>query len=234
MIVMQENHWWFRARRKILFSILKKHISSGNCSILEIGCGTGGNLSMLKKLGQVSAMEMNEFSVNYASKNNSIPVKTGWLPDNIPFTKKFDVICLFDVLEHIQNDQAALKAAIKMLNPGGIIMLTIPAHKWLFGSHDKMHNHYRRYSSKDLKKKIAVSGIKLIRLSHFNFLLFPVLMITRAFDLIVDPETALGYSTPNKILNTILYSVFSLEKYLINKISLPFGGSVFAIVKNKF
>lgn len=233
MIEMQENHWWFRARRKILFNILKKHICNGNSSILEIGCGTGGNLSMLKNFGNVSAIEMDEFSANYASKKYNVPVKTGWLPDNIPFEKKFDIICLFDVLEHIQDDQTALKTVVKMLHPDGIIFLTVPAHQWLFGSHDKMHLHYRRYSSRDLKNKISVCNIKLVRLSHFNFLLFPVLLVTRVFDLIVKPKTAIGYSTPNKAFNKVLYSIFSLETHLLNKINIPFGGSIFTIMKNK-
>ena len=109
MAKQQETHWWFKARREILHTILKKYIPTKRADILEIGCGTGGNLLMLKKFGRVSAMEMDKFASDYASKTTGIAVKKGWLPDNIPFQKKFDVICMFDVLEHIIQQAGAGK-----------------------------------------------------------------------------------------------------------------------------
>lgn len=232
MIKGQENHWWFKARRKILNSILKKYIPSGKIKIFEIGCGTGGNFPMLKKFGDVFAMEMNEFASKYAAAATGLDVRIGWLPDNIPFNEKFDVICMFDVLEHIKDDKSALQEIQKLLNPGGIVILTVPAHQWLYGSHDRMHYHHRRYSTKVLKKIIFNFNMKILRLSHFNFLLFPLIILARLIDIMMKPEESTGYSIPNTILNKLLYTIFSLEKYLINRITFPFGASIFAILKS--
>lgn len=233
MIEMQEQHWWFRARREILFKILKEYIKNRNCSILEIGCGAGGNLPVLKNFGQVFAMEMDTFSIQYASRKYNLPVKLGWLPEKIPFDKKFDFICMLDVLEHIEDDVSALESVIKMLAPGGMVFLTVPAHKWLFGSHDIMHNHFRRYSLAELRCKLNGCKIKTVRIFHFNFFLFPLLILSRILDNTLACKTPIGYSVPNSILNTIFYSIFRLEKCLVNKLNLPFGGSLFAIIKNK-
>jgi len=231
MIEQQENHWWFKARRKIIHTILKKKISSKNTTILEIGCGTGSNLLMLREFGHVSAMEMDKFALDHASKITGIDVKTGWLPDNIPFQGKFDLICMFDVLEHIKDDTLALIKTRKMLNPNGILILTVPSHSWLYGTHDKIHHHYRRYSTKALKKILNISKIKILKTSHLNFFLFPALVLARIADAFYEQKKTIGYKTPRKLLNTLLYKIFVFERYLIAKINVPFGGSVIVLAK---
>jgi len=231
MAYQQENHWWFKARREHIRTILKKYTPNRNIKILEIGCGTGANLSMLKEYGEVYAMEMNEFASGYASETTGLEIKIGWLPDNIPFDEKFNIVCLFDVIEHVKDDKTALKELQKLLLPDGIAIITVPAHPLLYGVHDKMHHHYRRYSTKALRKIIDESHMKTLKISHFNFLLFPALLITRIIDIILKPERSTGYSIPNPFLNKILYKIFLSEKFSLNLISVPFGGSAFVILK---
>jgi SAM-dependent methyltransferase len=232
LIERQQRHWWYKGRRVILKSILNKYLSPSSLKILEIGCGTGGNLSLLKQYGTVSAMEMNPFAAAYAAKLSGMEIKTGRLPDNIPFKEQFDVICLFDVLEHIADDKSAFLKTSKMLKPGGIIVLTVPAHKWLYGIHDTIAHHFRRYSSADLKK-LSINEMNLLRFSHFNFILFPFLILSRLIDKRLKAEKSAGYQTPVKLINTLLCFLFSLEKHLITKMSFPFGGSAFAVLKKQ-
>jgi 2-polyprenyl-3-methyl-5-hydroxy-6-metoxy-1,4-benzoquinol methylase len=233
MTETQQNHWWYKARQVLLKTILHKYLSPGPLTILEIGCGTGGNLSMLKKYGTVFAMEMDSFAADYAAKHSNSAVKIGWLPDNIPFKEKFDVICLFDVLEHVEDDKTALLKITQLLNPCGIIILTVPAHQWLYGTHDKMHHHFRRYSSSALRKIIPSEDMEIIKRSHFNFILFPFLVLSRLMDKKLKPEKSSGYQTPEKFINAIFFTLFSLEKHLINRINVPFGGSAYLILKTK-
>jgi SAM-dependent methyltransferase len=232
MVKQQKEHWWFKARREIISKIISKYISSNKSTILEVGCGTGGNLLLLGKHGDVFAMEMDKFALEYAKGATGIDVREGWLPDNIPYNEKFDLICMFDVLEHIQDDKKALLEIKKLLNPSGIFIITVPAYSWLYGTHDKIHHHYRRYSSKTLREAIGCSEMKVLKLSYFNTLLFPLVIIARLFDMLNNSKESFGYSTPNIITNKLLYRIFCLEKYSITKINAPFGSSVFAVCRN--
>jgi len=231
MAKQQREHWWFKARRKILDKIISKCDLSDNAKILEIGCGTGGNLLMLKEHGNVYAMEMNEFASEYATRTTGVDVRKGWLPDSIPYNEKFDLVCMFDVLEHIQDDKKALIEVTKLLNPAGTLIITVPAYSWLYGPHDKMMHHYRRYSRNALNETITYSSLNILKIFYFNTLLFPLVILSRLVDMLKNSDESIGYSTPNNIVNQLLYRIFSIERILVNKINLPFGTSIVAICR---
>lgn len=226
----ERNHWWFKARRKIINASLKELNLPKNIEILEVGCGTGGNLDMLSNFGNINAMEMEEYAVNYA-KIKYPNTKKGSLPYNIPFEKKFDLICMFDVLEHIEEDEKSMEVLKKHLKHNGHIIITVPAYQWLYGTHDKFLHHKRRYSINNLKK--VLKNYSIIKKTYFNTLLFPLVLLSRLIDkLPFNKDKSIGYGIPNKFLNNLLYIIFKLEKFFINKIYLPFGSSIMIIVKN--
>jgi SAM-dependent methyltransferase len=231
MVEQEKNHWWFKARREILEQELTKLDLPANSRILEIGCGTGGNLELLKRFGSVKAMELDEFSLEYVKDTFSIEVKKGYLPNNIPYNEHFDLICMFDVLEHVKEDMLSLDILKGYLSENGMIILTIPAYPYLYGSHDKLLHHYRRYYKSKLIKNIENLNYKVLKSSYFNTLLLPIVVIARVLDIVFPSDKSLGYSTPNKFINNLLYRVFKFEKLILNKYRFRVGASIFLLIK---
>lgn len=225
----QETHWWFAARRNIIKMLIEKFSPTKNPKdILEIGAGTGANLEMLLSFGKVTAVEPNEVARKNISEKfgEKVTIIDGKIPDNLNLkNKKFDLICLLDVLEHIEDDKAALEEIKKILNSEGKIILTVPAFQFMWSDHDKNLHHFRRYNRKDLRNLIQSSGLTVIEIGYFNFLLFPLAFLAR---IIARKSVA---KKPNSFLNEVFYKVFSYEKFFLkNRLFFPFGLSLYAIL----
>jgi len=230
MAEIEKDHWWFKGRRTIFRYLLRGLKLPENTRILEIGCGTGGNLTMLKEFGQVSAVELDEFSRKYASQVAGIEVKYGRLPGELPFAdEKFDLICLFDVLEHVEQDAEALEVLKTRLDKGGLILATVPATKWLYGDHDKIFHHFRRYSRHELKEKMRESGMRPLLLGYFNTFLFPLALVARLADLVFFRGNSVGMNIPAGPVNKLLYGIFVSERPILKRAIFPFGLSLICI-----
>jgi len=230
MAHFQSLHWWFMARQDILCRIIKNLQLPQVASILEIGCGTGGNLKMLQQFGQVYAMESDPGAIEHAQRISNIAIKQGCLPDHIPYHGgSFDLICLFDVLEHVEKDLESLMKIAPLLTSSGKIILTVPAHMFLFGPHDRALHHFRRYSKKRIQEIMTQSGLVVNKISYFNSMLFPVILLTRCMDVFLKNKNTIGYQLPHPFLNQLLYQIFALEKNIICDHDLPMGVSVMVI-----
>lgn len=236
MAETESRHWWFCGRRQILTRVLSSLALAKTVRILEIGSGTGGNLAMLAQFGAVSALEMDDTARTLAAQKTggAFDIRAGHCPDQIPFTdKQFDLICLFDVLEHIPDDAATLAALPGLLAPGGQVVLTVPAYRWLWGAHDEYLHHQRRYSASELKKKITAAGFELETFTYFNTLLFPLAALVRLKERLAGNKQASGGAIPSEPINSVLKHVFALERYLLPYLRLPFGVSLLAVLKPK-
>jgi len=227
MAETQSQHWWFRARREILKDQIRRLKMRAGATILEIGTGTGGNLKMLAAQGQLTAVEKNKFAREYASRQSGQTVLEGWLPENLPMQDtRYDLICLFDVLEHIEEDQSSLATLQSRLNTDGKLLITVPAYQWLFGHHDRILHHYRRYNLEGLRRLLASCGYQIDRASYFNTLLFPLIALVRLLESLSGSKRGVGDQTPKAPLNSLLYQIFRLELYLLRQLQLPFGTSI--------
>ncbi|MEN8168669.1 MAG: class I SAM-dependent methyltransferase [Pseudomonadota bacterium] len=235
MAQTEDTHWWFCARRAILKKMIDHLQLTSDARILEIGSGTGGNLRMLKQFGSVSAIEMDSTArtLSMEKYGDDIDIRGGYFPHDNPFREdKFDLICLFDVLEHIENDESALMGLRDLLADDGKILLTVPAYPWMWSTHDTTLHHKRRYTRSMLQKKITEAGFHIQKLSYFNTLLFPLAVLARLIDKLFSRDTASGTDTPRGLMNALLKNIFMLEHHLLNRINLPFGVSFIAIIEN--
>lgn len=230
----EDRHWWFVGRRAVLRNFIHAFQLPPRSSILEVGSGTGGNLEMLREFGDVKAMELDPTAREIAIRKTQgrIDVRPGRCPDDIAFADhQFNLICMFDVLEHVDEDVATLAALRGSLANGGRMLMTVPAFSWLWSTHDEFLHHKRRYTASDLKNKCAAAGLKLERMSYFNTLLFPLGVLARVKDRLVRSKVASGAGLPAPPVNFMLRRVFSMESTLLKHMNLPFGMSLLAVVQ---
>jgi SAM-dependent methyltransferase len=229
---LESNHWWFVGRRRIIAALIGRFLPKGGTArILEAGCGSGGNLAMLGSLGTVDAFEFDADARQHAIEKSGLDVRYGALPDDLPFEdRRYDLIGLFDVLEHVEADTASLAALAGRLSDKGVILVTVPAFPFLWSRHDERHHHFRRYTRKTLAEVAAKAGLKVRYSSYFNFFLFPAAVATRALKRLTGSETP-DDSMPSGWVNAILTRVFGAERHLAGRLRLPFGLSLAAVLE---
>ena len=232
--------WWFVGRRHILEEALRRIISTitKDLDILDIGCGAGGNILFLKKFGRVTGLDVSEEALKFSQDKGFSKLLLG-KAEALPVPdKSFNIVSILDCIEHIDDDMKALHECERVLKKDGVLLLTVPAHRWLWSRHDEALHHKKRYTKSELISKIEVAGFVVQEISHFvipaiPFLLFQKSMcrIKKVFyprrKEIIDTYDVLLPSFLNKSL--ILWLNF--ENLIIKKISIPFGSSILLVAK---
>lgn len=233
MAELDQLHWWYRARRKVVSSLIERVVRPAPGSrILEVGCGTGHNFPMLEQFGTVEAIEVDPAARTMAEKRLGKPVGLAPLPDldGVP-DASFDLIGSFDVIEHIADDAAALAGIARCLKPGGKFVMTVPAHQWMWSAHDVVNHHQRRYSKSSLEALIRRSPLKLEKLGYLNSFLLPVAIAARTAGKVTGKDDG-DDTLPPGPLNTALEKIFAQEARLIGRVPLPPGLSLWAVASS--
>lgn len=225
-----QTHWWYTARRRVLAAFIAREIAlRADARILEVGCGTGHNVPMLRGFGQVDAVELDPAARAVASERLGIEVVGASLPGLKGVgVHLYDLVAVLDVIEHVEDDRAGLVALAERLRPGGKILITVPAHQWMWSAHDTLNHHHRRYSKKSLAALVAGAGLKLERMSYFNSLLFPLAVAARLAGKLTGREGG-GDTLPPAPVNRLFDRLFGAEAYLLGKVPLPPGLSLVAL-----
>lgn len=226
------THWWYRARRDILADYLTREGRlPARARILEIGCGTGHNLPMLAQFGDVDAIEIDPAARDIAGERLGKPVGTAPLPElpGVP-TAHYDLIAVLDVVEHIADDVAALTAMRARLAPGGKILITVPAHQWLWSAHDVVNHHHRRYSKASLVTAIEAAGLRPRKLGYFNSLLFPLAAGARIAGRLTGRDDS-DDSPPPRAVNALFETIFRWERHFVGRLPMPPGVSIVTLAE---
>ena len=233
-----ENYFWYQARKSLINNLFSSVFKNQNQkqSILEIGCGTGYQLPVLEKWGTVQGLDINSKAVEIAN-NNGFNVKVANVEISDIGQNQFETICLFDVLEHIKNDNDLIKKIYLSLKSNGYLFLTVPAYNFMFSDHDRALDHFRRYDQKEMITMLEKNGFKVIKKGYWNFFIFPGVLLIRLLKnfiylFIKKPSYQSEASSISLWLNTCLYKILMFENCLIkNNIKLGWGLSIFVIAK---
>ncbi len=218
-------HWWFVGRRAVINSVLDGVNLPSDARVLEAGCGTGGNLYHLKLRGEVSAFEPHPDGIEVArSRHPDMAIRTGSLPNFLPFPEaSFDLVAALDVLEHVEDDDGALRALLRLVKPGGYVFITVPTHPFLWGSHDRRLHHMRRYSVDGLRRMTNVPDVELVYFGAFNTLLAPLAFAIRLAEKAFSIDLGNQERMPSPVVNALLARIFGFEGVLVRRLKLPFG-----------
>ena len=238
---VEDRHWWFSARRQYIRRLIERYVvSDDGIAFCEVGCGTGGNLQMLAREATVDAVEMDDFGRACAIARNVEGVRTieaGSLPDELPFTGPYQAVYSLDVIEHLREDSAAVKALGGLLSGDGTLFLTVPAYQWMWSYHDEANHHIRRYTRAELCRVVEEAGLQVVYSSYFNTILAPLAIAARFADKFMSvfraPRSSIGLEMPPAWVNRILAAIFGLERHLAGRVSVPFGLSIVVVAKNR-
>jgi SAM-dependent methyltransferase len=233
----EDSYWWFVARRAILRRLLSHWLPpSPGRRILDIGCGTGAMLELLQTFGQVEGLDFSPQALDHCRRRigTTVELHEGAFPDYLPVGRLYDVITAFDVLEHLANPAVALRRMRRALVSKGMLFCTVPAFQFLWGPHDDVNHHFRRYVRSQLTKDLEDAGYKVHWCSYFNTVLFFPIAASRVWNKLSRRESATASSDivpVSAFLNATLRNMFSLEQLVIPRFSFPFGVSLVAIAQ---
>jgi SAM-dependent methyltransferase len=232
MYEIEGQHWWFRARRDILISLISKYIPYGN--ILDVGCGTGFILETLQKNEskyKVWGVDVSEIAIQFCQERGLTHVTQGRLENNDLPKHYFDLMMFLDMIEHLEQDLPSLLQAKQYLNSQGKILITVPAYQFLWSAHDEIHHHKRRYTKKQITELLHQAGYEVIFSSYFNTFLFPLIAIARLIGNLQNRHHSSDVNLPSRWINQILYQIFGWEKKLLPSLSFPFGVSIICLAR---
>ena len=236
---LERQHWWFVAREKIISNYLKKTIAAKivkhqDLKILNVGCGPGRSSQYLSSFGEVTSIEYDKDCCEFASERTGLQIINGSITE-LPFQDEmFDLVCAFDVIEHVLEDQLAVSEMKRVVKKEGVIFITVPAFMSLWSHHDVINHHFRRYKLGQIEKLFAAEkNGSVIFSSYFNFFLFPAIYLVRKISNLLQfnknrPGSGSDFEAFKPgFLNNVLFNVMYLEsKFINNNIKLPFGVSL--------
>jgi 2-polyprenyl-3-methyl-5-hydroxy-6-metoxy-1,4-benzoquinol methylase len=231
----EEKHFWFLSRKQCIISAFQQYVST-NESILEIGAGTGNVAQALQNTGYEN-LAIGDIHLNGLTYAKNYGIKQCYQFDlfNSPFLEHFNVISMFDVLEHLQDDVAALNCVNKMLNANGRIILTVPAHQWLWCRDDAIAAHKRRYTLSQLQKAIEQAGFQVLYKHYFFASIVPLLLLRRVLNPDTkQPITESEYNIDiniNPLINKFLLKLTSLENRFASFMPNIMGGSIILVAQ---
>ena len=233
----EERHWWYTGMRRVALAVLEAHVGDRrDLKVLDAGCGTGGTTAELRRFGEVIGVDLAWEALGPARERGLVQLARGSI-EQLPFASgSFDVVTSFEVVYHlgVGNDMCGFEEMRRVLKPGGLFLLRVPAHDWLRGEHDRLVHTRHRYTPAEVQGKLEAAGFELEQLTWANTLLFPPAVAKRLMERVggdsADAEPDLWQ--PPDAVNTLLESAIAVEALALPRgLPLPFGLSVLAVAR---
>jgi len=228
----EEHHWWYRARRLLVHEIIRKYFKGKTkLSIADIGCGTGALTKELEQYGKCIGVDISEQAINFCRSRGITNLRVGSAEETGCAPNSLDVVVCLDVLEHLEDDGTGIREIKRILKPGGMAIIFVPAFMFLWSITDEVSHHHRRYRLPEIAAKLTSENFILVRQTYFNTLLFPFIAIVRLTVQLLHIHPKSEMETGHGFINMILYRIFYLERYILRYTNFPFGVSIMMIVK---
>jgi SAM-dependent methyltransferase len=233
MYEAEETQWWYAGMRAISLAILSPALAGhgGAARILDAGCGTGNNLRHLSRYGRAVGVDLSDDALQFCRTRGVAAAKASLL--RLPFADaSFDCVTSFDVLYHrwITDDRAAVAELARVLRPGGVLLVRVPALRALWGAHDEAVHSRHRYTRGEVRALLAGAGLRVVRASYGNSLLFPLVAARRTLDRITGRHGSDVSFLPAP-LEWAFRTLLAVEARLVRRVSFPVGASVFALAR---
>ncbi|TMC26194.1 MAG: class I SAM-dependent methyltransferase [Chloroflexi bacterium] len=231
----EADHWWLASRRKLVVDwVRQRYPGRDDLHILDVGCGTGMMLLDLAGLGTAQGIDVSDEALRFCRRRGLQNVQKGDVLA-LPFADAtFDLLTGVDILEHVEDDVAAVREWGRVLKPGGRLFLFVPAHRWLWSLQDEISGHRRRYTARTLRRVIHQAGLSVERQSYVSTFLFPVILIGRIW--LKGLRRFRDVKTENTLhpawSNGLLRGIFSAEIPLLRHVNFPYGASLLCIAHN--
>ncbi len=235
---LERSHWWFKARLQILERLFLRQVKQErDLKILNVGVATGATTEMLAKYGTVTSVEYDQACCDFLLEKTGIEAINASLTE-LPFEdNSFDLVCAFDVIEHIEDDSLAVSEINRVLKPGSNYFVTVPAFQFLWSNHDVVNHHFRRYTRGQLNELFTKQNMNVGYSSYFNFwLFFPIALVRTILNLLPRKKNADTSGSDNEvlsssnILNKLLFTIFRSERALLSTgVKFPLGISIVSL-----
>src|SRR5688572_11313769 len=231
---VEESHWWYVGRRKIIQTFVERicaSLDNPDPRILDVGCGTGANLKMLGLYGRAEGVDISEQAVEFCKRRGLESVKLGAI-EELPFEdQSFDIITALDVLEHLDDDAAGLQEIKRVLRPGGMLLLFVPAFMFLWGVQDDVSHHRRRYRLPELRRAVERAGFVVERTTYANITFFLPILLGRKLMSLTGLRTESENNINVSALNGVFGTIFGAERAALRYLNFPFGVSGLCIAR---
>src|SRR5688572_27304326 len=230
---LEESHWWHIGRRRIIASFVKDicaQVTDRTPRILDVGCGTGGNLKLLSQFGNAEGVDISADALAFC-RERGLEVKAGAAED-LPYEDAtFDLVTALDVVEHLDDDVAGLREMRRVLRPGGRVLIFVPTFMWLWGVQDDISHHRRRYRLSELRRALNEAGFEVERTTYANITFLGPTFLGRLFMQVtgIKPESENHINIA--ALNPLFARILGAEATFLRFMNFPIGVSGLCVAR---